>query len=367
MRTTHPVTLARAYSGVTQTELGKLLGKSQTFIARLEAYEFETEPLVRELVKAFAEKGTVFPSRFFDYQSFLVPQSAVTYRKRSNCPAIVRDKATFYSEVVPTLVSPLIASFVRYPQVDVPSIPIDWGIAESNARSVGAEAARALRTHWSIGWGPISDVIKLVESRGVRVFYVRERSDHLDGFAFWSQDTPYIFLNSLQDDPARVRFDLAHELGHLVMHRELEMDVKSLRKSNDQIETMAHGFAAEFLAPWDTLKDEVPPIPNIDSLARLRRRWRMSMQAIVKQMHANGYLSDSAYTNAFRKFSSLGYRRGPEPVWITPDTSAIHKRFLEVTASQGLSVANLAEDVGINETLLADLIPQSTEQIGFSF
>lgn len=85
------------------------------------------------------------------------------------------------------------------------------------------------------------------------------------------------------------------------------------------------------------------------------------MQAMVKHMHANGAISDASYTNAFKRFSVLGYRRGPEPGWIIPDKSVIHDKFLEVVNEKGLFVENLAEEIGVSEQLLADMIPQTTE------
>jgi len=367
IRSSHCVTLARAFAGITQKELASLMGRSQPFVARLEKSDFDVDEYVGQLVDAFRQRGVTFPPSFFRHTKYLAPESAVTFRKRSSCPAAVRDRAEFYAHVVPTLVAPLVERFVKYPVCDLPPMPVDWNSAVRDPRAIGAGAARALRAYWGLGWGPISDVMRLVESRGIRLFFVRERSQHLDGFAFWSNDIPFILLNSLQDDPARMRFDLAHELGHLVMHRELELDQRSRGHSLDLIESMAHGFAAEFLAPWEVLKNEVPSIVNLDKLGRLRSRWRISMQAIVKQMHANGALSDAAYTNAFRRFSSLGYRRGPEPVWIMPDTSVIHKKFLETLASRGLYVANLAEEVGLSERLLSDLIPQSTASTQMDF
>lgn len=163
-----------------------------------------------------------------------------------------------------------------------------------------------------------------------------------------------MFLNSHIADPARTRFDAAHELGHLVMHREIELD-----SNIDVREAMAHGFAAEFLAPWHTFKREAPAIPDLNRLAPLRRRWRMSMQAIVRHMYANGAIGESSYTSAFKKFSILGYRRGPEPGWLIPDASAIHSKFIDVITLKGISTAEMADSIGIPESLFFSMIPES--------
>jgi len=352
MKKEHPVALARGYAGITQSELAARLDRTQGFVARVERGEFDFVPFASLLKSA-----TGLPLAFFRPDlEWRYPEGAISYRKRKQCPAPVRIRAEFFATIAHSIAAPLIGQFVKYPDADLPSIPMLPPSDIQSARMAGAEAARMVRSEWGIGWGPITDVIRLVESKGVRIFYVREPAEHLDGFAFWADDTPYIFLNQRTDDPARVRLDVCHELCHLVAHRDLEMD-----SDIDLVEAMAHGFAAEFLAPWATFGPESPPIPDLTRLGKLRSRWRISMQAMVMHMYANGSISHTAYTNAFKRFSMLGYRRRPEPGWIAPDASAIHAKFIEVVEAKGLSPANVAEAVGISDKLLGELIPAAAE------
>ncbi|HWD40200.1 MAG TPA: XRE family transcriptional regulator [Fimbriimonas sp.] len=348
----HPVALARGYAGITQTELAQKIDRTQSFVARMERGEMDYVPFALSLSNA---TGMAL-SFFRPDQTFLLPQSAITFRKRKACPAPIRHRADFFAASAHALAAPLVGNFIRYPTPDIPNIPIDPPTDIHAARIAGGQAAKKLREEWGIGWGPITDVIRLIESKGVKLFYVRESAEHLDGFAFWTAGTPYIFLNQLTEDPARVRLDACHELGHLVMHRELEHD-----SSIDLIEAMAHGFAAEFLAPWDTFKLEAPIIPDLNRLGKLRARWRISMQAMVMHMYAHGAISHTAYTNAFKRFSILGYRRRPEPGWINPDKSVVHAKFVEQVEAKGLSVSSVAEQHGISDRLLGDMIPATTE------
>ncbi|RYG97273.1 MAG: ImmA/IrrE family metallo-endopeptidase [Alphaproteobacteria bacterium] len=267
------------------------------------------------------------------------------------------DKAYFYAQTAHAIPQPMIANFIKYPVPDLPSIPTTHCETPFEARRAGAEAARALRSMWGIGWGPISNLIRLIESKGIRVFYVRESVEQLDGFACWTGGKPYMFLNQKLEDPARESLNAAHELGHLVMHRDIALDAHT-----DFYESMAFGFAAEFLAPWETFKKEAPVIPDLNHLGRLKTRWRISMQAMVKHMHSNGAISDAAYQNAFRRFNVLGYRRGPEPGWLVPDHSVIHTKFVEMVEKKGLSLPNVAEDAGMSDRLLG--VPASSATFG---
>lgn len=258
----------------------------------------------------------------------------------------------YYAVVGHSSLEPMVASLIRYPKIAVPSSPSPEANGLAEAREIGAVIAKNLRISWGLGWGPISDVIKLVESKGVRVFFVNEYSEFLDGFACWTAGIPYIFLNQNVTDPARLRLDVAHELGHLVMHRDIAFDART-----DIIEAMAFGFAIEFLAPWQTLEAEVPSIPDLPLLGKLRKRWKVSMQSIVRHMHANNAITDAAYANAFRKFSFLGYRRGPEPVWVDPDESVIHKYFVAAASDKQIDIPKLAESYGISDSVLGAMIP----------
>jgi Zn-dependent peptidase ImmA (M78 family)/transcriptional regulator with XRE-family HTH domain len=352
--TEHPVRLARYYAELTQTELATRLGIKQYAVARIEQGKVDYSPIVKDL-----EFATGLPMQFFDIdRRYASASSSISYRKRGACPSSIKDRAKFLSSIANSALETAIASHVRYADVQVPGIPMETPATNPyEARAQGAAAAKRVRQEWGVGWGPISNVIRLMESKGVRVFFLREPVESLDGFACWfPQRKPYVFLNSFIADPARMRFDACHELGHIVMHGGVNLDSR-----NDLWEAMAHGFAAEFLAPWETFSRECPPIPDIDRLSNLRRRWGISMQAAVKHMHANKAISDASYTNAFKKFSYLGYRRGPEPGWFMPDSSVMHAKFHEVIAKKGITISQVAESIALPETLVNQMIPAFDE------
>lgn len=54
------------------------------------------------------------------------------------------------------------------------------------------------------------------------------RLNKLDAFSVWFDNKPFIFLSSDKDTNVRIRFDIAHELGHLLMHSDYysEEDLK---------------------------------------------------------------------------------------------------------------------------------------------
>jgi len=78
-------------------------------------------------------------------------------------------------------------------------------------------AASVLRQHWGLGERPIK-IWFIFSNRSVRVYSLAENSVEVDAFALWHSKTPFVFLNTLKS-AEHGRFDAAHELGHLVLHR----------------------------------------------------------------------------------------------------------------------------------------------------
>lgn len=120
-----------------------------------------------------------------------------------------------------------------------------------------------------------------------------------------------MLLSPLKDDRARSRFDAAHELGHLVMHQDVEPGSKI-------IETHAHQFAAEFLAPTPELEPDLPRKVDWDALLQAKTKWGISLAALAYRCHAIGLWGEHSYRRANQHLRSQGY---PEPGPLGPPES----------------------------------------------
>src|SRR5579862_3804658 len=119
-------------------------------------------------------------------------------------------------------------------------------------------AARSLRQKWSFGEQPIKNMVHLLEAKGVRVFSLSENAKAVDAFSTWRDDGPYIFLNN-KKTPEHSRFDAAHELGHLVLHRH---GGPQGRKAEEE----ANRFAASFLMPSSDVQAILPRVSSLDQI-----------------------------------------------------------------------------------------------------
>ncbi len=120
--------------------------------------------------------------------------------------------------------------------------------------------------------------------------------DELSGMIFVHEDTPIIGVNALHH-PTRQRFTIAHECGHLILHKqqitkEVHVDkaFPMLMRDSvsaagvDEMEIEANLFAAELLMPRDLLAQALGNKPfDIDdesAVSTLARSFRVSPSAM---------------------------------------------------------------------------------------
>ena len=111
-------------------------------------------------------------------------------------------------------------------------------------------AASFLRQSLGQGEKPISDLLGLLETNGVRIFSLSENTASVNAFSFWRDNLPFIFLNNFKTAESSI-FDTAHELGHLVMHKQGEP--KGMRST----EREANAFASAFLMPENDVRARI--------------------------------------------------------------------------------------------------------------
>jgi Zn-dependent peptidase ImmA (M78 family)/DNA-binding XRE family transcriptional regulator len=208
------------------------------------------------------------------------------------------------------------------------------------------EAAAFLRAHWGIGVRPVGNMINFLESHGVRIFSLVEETRHLDAYSLWRKDRPYIFLNTLKTTE-RSRYDAAHELGHLVMHRHSG-------PSRANAEHEADAFASAFLMPPEDLKAEIPWVRSMGDLVAKKQRWGVSVAALSYALHKLEKITDWHYRNYCIVLGKLG--RNVEPYPLPRETSQIWSKVLTDLWGQGISLSRIAERLAIPERELNDLL-----------
>jgi Zn-dependent peptidase ImmA (M78 family) len=210
-----------------------------------------------------------------------------------------------------------------------------------------AAAARTLRQRWAIGERPIGNMVKLLETKGVRVFSLAENTKNVDAFSCWRNSEPYVFLNTFKSTE-RSRFDAAHELGHLVLHKH------GGAKQGRSVEHEAHLFAASFLMPRDDVLATIPFVTSLDQIVRTKARWGVSVAALAYRLHKLNSLTDWQYrTYCIQVNRKYGV---DEPNGLLPERSIVWQTILTELWKEGVTKSHIAARLSIPSDEMENLL-----------
>jgi Zn-dependent peptidase ImmA (M78 family) len=193
-----------------------------------------------------------------------------------------------------------------------------------------------LRAEWGLGEQPISNMIHLLESHGVRVFSLAENSVRVNAFSLWRDDKPYVFLNTIKS-AENSRFDAAHELGHLVLHQDGNT---TGREAEDQ----ANKFASAFLMPRADVLAHVGEVYSLTQIIRLKARWKVSVAALNYRLHKVGITSDWRNRDLCIQIAREGYNK-KEPEGIERERSMVWEKILKLLWAEKKTFTVISDDL----------------------
>ncbi len=276
-----------------------------------------------ENIKAL-ERVLGFPKEFFFGQDAAIPtQELVSFRSQTSMSASERDAALAAGEIG-CMIWEWVAAKFNLPEVNIPDL-----------RSIvdPESVAQTLRHEWALGERPISNMIQLLESKGVRVFSLAENTSHVNAYSFWRKEQPFVFLNNFKTSECS-RFDAAHELGHLVLHRD---GYSSGRAAEDQ----ANRFASAFLMPRADVVAVLPRVLNLSQLIESKARWKVSVAALTHRVHKLGLTTEWRNRDLCIELAKRGYNKS-EPYGIEWERSVVWDKvlrelFLEKTTHEDIA------------------------------
>jgi len=327
------LTMARQLAGLKKSHLASLIEMSP---ASVTAWESGVKQPNRATVAKLALALRVEPQFFGGGAPPRVNKPH--FRSLRSTPQIAQDEAEAYGRFVAE-VAGMLENAVEFPEPLLPDLPVD-----PDERSMTPEeAARGARGFFGVAPGPVQHVLRLVERSGVVVVFSKLGVAAIDAYSLHSATRPIIVLNPAKDDYYRQRFDVAHELGHLIMHHDAEPGGKVA-------EEQANRFASEFLMP----ADEIAPFLPVSTagkawaqLAELKEYWGASLAALLYRARALGVMSDVSYRNAVIRMSQNGWRRA-EPGRISSlEMPSMLPRAREVLREAGVDEASFLSGSGL--------------------
>lgn len=168
------------------------------------------------------------------------------------------------------------------------------------------DKASELRKHWGIGLLPIKNMTELLEKNGILIFVADTTDLKTDAYSRIINGTPVIVLNKGKGTSVRWRFSLAHELGHLFLHRGLSETDFALR--NRELEDEANLFAEYFLMPTDGFKNSFMAT-KLEHFIPLKKEWGVSVAAIIYHCNRIGLIDVHKAKSLQIQMSKQGWKK----------------------------------------------------------
>jgi Zn-dependent peptidase ImmA (M78 family)/DNA-binding XRE family transcriptional regulator len=271
---------SREAMGFTMTALAEILGVSKQAVSQ---YEKGTDSPREEI---FAKICRVFqhePHFFLRPIDPTLEAPVFFFRSMAATTKTARTKAqvrhTWMREVVNYL-----REYVEFPPVQFPpaAFPNDPNMLSMEDAE---RAAAELRSFWKLGEGPIVNLVRTMENNGAMILRHPLDAETLDALSGWAEPEglPYVLLNSDKDCSVRSRLDLAHELGHMVLHRGITDTTLNKRELFALVEAQAFRFGAAFLLPEEPFLSDVYSL-SLDSLKVLKRKWKVSIGMMIERL-----------------------------------------------------------------------------------
>lgn len=225
---------------------------------------------------------------------------------------------------------------------DLPSVGIpDLGGTEPDL------SAEAIRAAWGLGNRPAPNMVHLLESKGVLVFALAEDCRELDAFSFWRHGRPFVMLNTVKS-AERSRLDAAHELAHLVLHRQI-------RSTSQEHEDEAQRFASAFLMPYLAMRSSHLYRPTLCQILEAKSAWQVAATALTRRLHQVGLMNDWQYRSLMIELSQRGYRSG-EPDGMQREGSQLLARVIASMREEGTTIRTIANALALHESDVAQMI-----------
>lgn len=296
---------ARLARGLYKSTLADLVGISGTAITRYEDGEDKPQ---RDRLDALATHLR-FPVEFFSKPEWPEELPIVFWRTQASESKHAREMTEQRMKWVCEIFS-FFESEVNFPSLNLPCVDLPSDIWQITPAMIEG-AADSVREQWKLGDHPIPDVVLALENAGIPVITLNIPSDKQDGFCFRTPMLNRVFvgINTYEVSCVRARYDAAHELGHAILHGFVTPQQARDPKAHKRIEQQAHRFAGAFLFPRSSFRREVA-VPSLDYFSSLKRRWGMSIAAMVYRAFDLGLVDQEERQVLYRNMARRKWR-GP--------------------------------------------------------
>lgn len=276
---------------ISKYELGQASPSSETMIKYCNLLKFNIDFFMIDNAKRDDNYGTIF------------------FRSLKSAESLVREEIKIRIKWTNNIYN-YINEFVEFPHLNLPNINSEL-LEDLNLEKI-EKISEILRNYWNVGKGPINNLSILLEKNGIVLCNSDIYDIKVDACSEVINNTAIFFIRTNDISACRLRFDLAHELGHLILHSGITTEEIQDKKLLDKIEKEANMFASAFLLPREEFSNDVLAL-SLDYFVNLKSRWKVSIAAMIYRCNELGLFSDSQVLY-LRKQISLKKWRTVEPL-----------------------------------------------------
>ncbi|WP_340400147.1 XRE family transcriptional regulator [Paenibacillus sp. FSL H8-0079] len=310
------LTNLRIMHGYSRKQLSEQLGVTEQAVWQYEnAYTSPKVPIVNEMKRIFSVK-----SKYFYAKDMLAQQmntaniDVMNIAYRSKVLNVISKTQTEAKHVE------YLDTFINYitAQISLPTLniiklreeAIEYMNHSDDDRATQIRyVAHLARQRLNLEPSTNENLMFRIEKSGVYVFE-KAIGEEIDAYSLWTRnDRPFIILGNIKRSAVRRNFDIAHELGHLLLHYRLEF-VNLDRKEHKLIENEANLFAGAFLLPEEEFSSDMNDITyktNPDQYLDLKNKWKTSLQVLGYRAAHLGMMEAKDHRNFYAAMHRRGY------------------------------------------------------------
>lgn len=335
------LTQARVLSGLTKREVADAVGVSSSAIGQYEAKIAAPRPEVLvELGRVLGQDLAFFAG---GRPYVRVDTGDAHFRSLRSMRAADRDRALATVEQIWELTCAL-EQHIQLPNVDLPTLAP--GVTP-------AEAAHETRRQWGLPHGPIRHLVATMEAHGLVVILAKDAGhiDRVDAFSTVVGERPIVISTPRRShDVYRHRFTCAHELGHILLHRDQTSGDLALERQADE-------FAAELLTPTREMRTLLPQRMDLSRLDLLGRTWGVSVNSLILRMRELRVVSAATVRRAYIRLNSVQSLAPEQSVHsYRGETPRMLRDAVNLADTIGIGLGQLAHDLRWETSRIRDLL-----------
>ena len=302
------LTEARQAFGLTKVALADMIDVTPAAISQ---YENGPQSPRADVMERLCQKLN-FPWSFFLRPVVANDDDPVFWRSNASATQIARERSfprlNWLKEI-----RTYHGDYFDFPKLELPTFVLPDDFRDLSARHID-QFAQQCREWWNFGLGPIPDLLLELENSGVVTARIHVAADTLDAFSQWasSAGSPYIVLGKDKSSAVRSRFDAAHELAHMLLHRRVDRKRVNSKTDWKLLEQQANRFSAAFLLPAKSFVDELWA-PTLDSMLSRKERWKVSVAMMIVRCEQLGLTNQDQTKRLWINYNRRGWR-GDEPL-----------------------------------------------------